>query len=109
MHKIVKLTFDLRKELINGNIDSIGSVLHENWMYKKELTNSISSQSIDESYELALKNGAIGGKILGAGGGGFFLFYAKKENHGKLRKALHYLKELDFNLESSGTSVIYSN
>ena len=109
MHKIVGLTSDLRKELINDNIDSIGSVLHENWMYKKELANSISSQFIDENYELALKNGAIGGKILGAGGGGFFLFYAKKENHGKLRKALSHLKELDFNLESSGTSVIYSN
>lgn len=109
MHKIVKLTYQLKQELLNNNIDSMGSILHENWMYKKELANTISSQFIDDNYELAKKNGAIGGKILGAGGGGFFLFYSKKENHEKLRKSLSHMKELEFSLESSGTNVIYSN
>jgi D-glycero-alpha-D-manno-heptose-7-phosphate kinase len=78
-------------------------------MYKKELAGSISDGTIDAYYDLALKNGAEGGKLLGAGGGGFLRFYVKEENHARLRRSLNGLKELPFNFDNKGVSVIYYN
>jgi D-glycero-alpha-D-manno-heptose-7-phosphate kinase len=76
-------------------------------MYKKELATNISSKNIDYIYELGCANGADGGKLLGAGGGGFVLFYAKEENHDRLRTAMHNYPELDFKFDNTGTEVIY--
>jgi D-glycero-alpha-D-manno-heptose-7-phosphate kinase len=79
IHKMVKLARVLREELLKNNIDALGEIMNQGWMYKKELAGSISSDVIDSYYDLALKNGASGGKLLGAGGGGFLLFYVKEE------------------------------
>lgn len=107
LHKMVKLSKELKEELLKGNTDSMGDILHAGWMYKKELATGISSGNIDYYYDLAVNNGAMGGKLLGAGGGGFLLFYVKDEAKDKLRKALVDLKELPFKFDSKGTSVIY--
>lgn len=109
LHKMVKLSQTLKNELLAGNIDSMGEILHSNWIYKKELANKISNENIDNYYNTALQNGALGGKILGAGSGGFLLFYVKEENQLKLKKALKDLKEVPFLFETSGTTVIYNN
>jgi len=108
LHKMVKLAHELRFELLNDNIDAMGGILHAGWQYKKELSSKISEDFIDQYYELGIKNGAAGGKLLGAGGGGFLLFYAKEENHEKIRRAMQDLTEIPFKLDSTGSIVLYS-
>lgn len=105
--KMVGLARDLKRELLNNNIDRFGEILHTGWMYKKELASGISNERIDHFYDLGLKNGALGGKLLGAGGGGFLLFYVKKDNHEILRRALAELSEYEFRFDEDGTSIIY--
>lgn len=106
MKKMRDLAFDLRDELQNSKIDSFGKILHENWLLKKQLTSKISDPQIDEWYETAIAAGAEGGKILGAGGGGFLLFYCQKEKQAELRKAMSSLYEYPFQFENQGTRVI---
>lgn len=107
LHKMTSLAKDLKEELQKNNIDSMGEILHTGWMYKKEMASSISNRNIDYFYELAMKNGASGGKLLGAGGGGFLLFYVKKEFHLSVKKALRELDELKFKFDTMGTTLIY--
>jgi D-glycero-alpha-D-manno-heptose-7-phosphate kinase len=109
LHKMVGLARALKEELSRNNIDSVGEILHAGWMYKKELAENISDKTIDHIYELGCANGADGGKLLGAGGGGFVLFYAKEENHNRLRVAMRDYFELPFHFDNSGTQVIYCN
>jgi len=109
LHKMVKLARLLKKELLNNNIDALGEILHQGWIYKKELAVGISENAIDNYYEIAIKNGAEGGKLLGAGGGGFLLFYVKEENHSRLRRAMSEIKEMPFTFDNKGTSIIYYN
>lgn len=109
LHKMVKLSEDLRLELLHDNIDSMGDILHTGWMYKKELASQISNQRIDFYYDLAMKNGATGGKLLGAGGSGFLLFYVPTQEQEKLRKALSDLEELKFKFDNEGSKIIYYN
>lgn len=109
LHKMVQLSKDLKEELLKGNINAMGEILHTGWMYKKELADGISNQDIDHYYELAMKNGALGGKLLGAGGGGFLLFYVEEQHRTRVRKALQELKEINFSFDSKGTQVIYYN
>lgn len=107
LHKMVKLAKELKAELLKGNVDAMGDILHSGWLYKKELANGISNPDIDYYYDLAMKNGAKGGKLLGAGGGGFLLFYVEEQFRNKVRTALKDLKEIDFNFDSKGTNLIY--
>jgi D-glycero-alpha-D-manno-heptose-7-phosphate kinase len=93
-------------ELQSGNIDAVGHLLHESWTLKKQLASRISNGVIDELYTYALESGAIGGKISGAGGGGFLLVYCRPENQENLRRKLHKLQELPFNLGQDGSKVI---
>jgi D-glycero-alpha-D-manno-heptose-7-phosphate kinase len=109
LHKMVQLSKDLKEELLKGNIDAMGEILHTGWMYKKELAQGITNGGIDDIYEIARKNGALGGKLLGAGGGGFLLFYVKEESRSKLREALKNFKELDFKFDNKGTNIVYYN
>ena len=109
LHKMVKLSQELKLELQNSNIDSMGDILHRGWMYKKELASQISNENIDYYYNLALKNGATGGKLLGAGGSGFLLFYVPNGKQDMLRIALSDLEELPFKFDNEGTKVIYYN
>ncbi len=105
--RMTELAYELRETLTEGKLDRFGEILHENWLLKKELASKISNGVVDQYYDLAMKNGALGGKLLGAGGGGFLLFYCPKEKQMRLRSALSDLVELPFHLEQSGTKVIY--
>ncbi len=109
LHKMVQLSKDLKEELLKGNTNAMGEILHTGWMYKKELADGISNPEIDYYYDLAIKNGALGGKLLGAGGGGFLLFYVEEQHRSRVRRALSDLKEIDFKFDNKGTGVIYYN
>jgi len=103
-----QLAYDLREALQKKkSTDDFGCVLHEGWKIKKSLANGISNPEIDELYEKALKAGALGGKILGAGGGGFLLLYVPGERQAKVRESLSVLKETKFNFEPQGSKIIY--
>lgn len=104
--KMCGLAKDMKIALENNDISSFGKILDEGWQLKKELASGIANPAIDEAYEIAMKNGALGGKLLGAGGGGFLLFYCEEEKQEQLKKAIG-LRELDFSFERDGTSVIY--
>jgi len=91
----------------NSDLSNFGRLLHESWMIKRKLTNKITNNNIDEIYDKAIKAGALGGKLLGAGGGGFILFYAKPEKHEKIRKSLKDLLYVPFSFENIGSQIIY--
>ena len=103
-----ELVEDTKQLLIHGNIDDFGKILDYNWNLKKTLSTKISDNKINQVYDIALKNGALGGKILGAGGGGFFLFYCPYNHQPKLKSKLHNLVELPFRFENDGSKLIYS-
>lgn len=95
--------------VLNGERDMLefGKLLHETWKLKKSLSPKVSNPYIDTIYETAKKNGAIGGKILGAGGGGFMLFFVKPEKREKVKEALHFLLHVPFRLDTLGSQIVY--
>ncbi|MBU0530015.1 galactokinase [bacterium] len=107
LHYIKESGYKILNIVESGNITELGHMFDEHWKYKKCLAKGISNPRFDEIYETAKKNGALGGKITGAGGGGFFLFYCE-DNHSKLRKAMKDigLKEMRFNFDYEGTKVL---
>lgn len=107
LQRMVGMVPDLRAELESGNIDSLGRYLHEGWEIKRSLASSISSSDIDAIYKKARDLGAIGGKILGAGGGGFFLLYCPKAKQENLIKNLD-LKYLPVKFDEEGAQIVYS-
>ncbi len=109
LKKMVKLTYALKAELERGNVDSFGEVLHENWRLKKSLGDGISSAQIDAWYETARRNGAQGGKILGAGAGGFLMFYARPEAHEAIASSLRELRRVKFGFDPLGSRIIFYN
>lgn len=94
--------------LLEGDapLDDFGALLHEGWCLKRGITNRITNGYIDELYGRALVAGALGGKLLGAGGGGFLLFYVPQERQAAVRTALAELREAPFSFESEGTSLL---
>lgn len=104
--RMCELAREMKALLEKNACSDFGRLLHENWMLKKQLAGSITRPDIDAIYDKAMKHGAEGGKLLGAGGGGFLLFYCEKERQEQLRKALG-LEEFDFRFEHDGTSVVY--
>ena len=105
--QMTKLVEKAKCCLSDSDLDGFGKILDENWQLKRSLSSKISNKNIDDNYSIALKNGALGGKILGAGGGGFLLLYSKKEHQKQLRDALSKLKEIKFNFEPTGSQLIY--
>ncbi len=103
-----RMAYTVRNELIEGRLDIIGTMLHESWQMKKQLASQISNGTIDSIYQAARNAGAIGGKITGAGGGGFLLLYCLPYKQEDVRSALHPLQELPFRLETDGTKVIFN-
>jgi len=89
------------------DIDDFGRLLHKGWMKKRSLSSAISNTFLDDIYEKAMNAGAIGGKLLGAGGGGFFIFYVPAPQQSAVRHALTDLSEVDFKFEDDGTRIIY--
>ncbi|GAB4579939.1 MAG: GHMP kinase [Anaerolineales bacterium] len=108
LNQIKQIAYDARQQLEAGKVDAVGELLDVSWQLKKQLASNISNGWIDEAYEKAKAAGAIGGKVTGAGGGGFLLFYCRPENQEKLRAALHDLNELPFRLEANGSKVIFN-
>jgi D-glycero-alpha-D-manno-heptose-7-phosphate kinase len=98
----------LEDSLVDGKYDGLGKLLHENWLLKKSLVNTISNSDIDKMYEKAIDAGALGGKICGAGGGGFLLLYVKKGKQDSVRAALKDYRELPFMLDPYGTRIIFN-
>ena len=90
-----------------SHLDQVGDILHKNWQLKRSLTTDISSKTIDSYYRRALKAGAIGGKILGAGGGGFLLFYVPANKQKQVANALKELFYLKVKLENVGSIIKY--
>lgn len=94
-------------KLQQGDVNAIGDLLHDSWMLQKQLASKISNSEVDDLYEIARKAGATGGKIAGAGGGGFLLLYCPPGHQEHLRGQLHMLQELPFNLGQDGSKVIF--
>lgn len=90
----------------NISIDEFGKLLDLSWKYKRSLSDRVSTQEIDQIYDQAMRAGAIGGKILGAGGGGFMLLFAKPDKHAAIREALKDLVHVSFNFDDSGSRVV---
>jgi len=105
MKKNVGLSIQLLKD---GKLDDFGNLMGENWQLKKKLSSKISNSGVDDIYDLAMSNGALGGKLLGAGSGGFILLYIPKENQYKIEKLIN-LKRVNFKFEEDGTTIIYND
>jgi D-glycero-alpha-D-manno-heptose-7-phosphate kinase len=90
----------------NTSIEEFGKLLDISWRFKRSLSSSVTTPEIDRIYEIAMSAGAIGGKLLGAGGGGFMLLFAKPELQDGIRKRLPNLVHVDFKFESMGSRVV---
>jgi D-glycero-alpha-D-manno-heptose-7-phosphate kinase len=108
LHYVKELGLRSRAALESGNVARFGELMHEHWEYKKRRSNRMSNEQIDAWYELARKNGALGGKLVGAGGGGFLMFYASDRN--RLRSAMAHagLEEVRFRFDFEGTKLVLS-
>ena len=91
----------------NGDLGDFGRLLHESWCLKRGITNMVSTDSIDALYAAARKAGALGGKLLGAGGGGFLLFFVEPEKQAAVKAAMGDLLSVPFSFDTKGTEVIF--
>ena len=99
---VYKAKFFLRNE----KLDDFGHLIGESWIKKKELSKSISTEKIEHIYNLAIRNGALGGKVLGAGGGGMMIFYVREKDQEKFKLALKNFLVIRFLFEDTGSSII---
>jgi D-glycero-alpha-D-manno-heptose-7-phosphate kinase len=108
MHRIKQLGYDTKKLLLDGNIDAYGELLHEHWTNKRKLASNMTDPVIDEAYEVARKAGAIGGKLMGAGGGGFFMFYVRPAERRRVYETMlaRGLKPLRFRFDHDGAKIV---
>lgn len=106
--KLLKLTYELKDAFKGGKVEKLGDYLHSGWLLKKQLASKISDREIDRLYEKAVKACAVGGKIAGAGGGGFLLLVVPQDARNKVRKALAGLREMPFRFERDGSKVIFN-
>jgi D-glycero-alpha-D-manno-heptose-7-phosphate kinase len=107
LRALAGLAAETRRTLCNDDVSSFGEALHEGWLIKKRLASQISSAEIDDWYSRARERGAVGGKILGAGGGGFLLLFAPPGCHGEIAAALPELRPVAFSFEPQGSKIVY--
>ena len=105
MYELVNEAYDILKK--RKSVDNFGELLNHQWKLKKTFSDKITNPEIDKIYNKAIKAGAIGGKLLGAGNGGFLLFYARKKNHNKIMNSLKDYLHVPFNFDTTGSQVIY--
>ena len=105
---ILQITSEAEKSIIQDNPDKFGELLNDVWIIKKSLSKKISNSQIDELYLQGLKYGALGGKLLGAGGGGFILYYVPKKNHKIFLNKFGKKNIIRFNFENEGSKIIYN-
>jgi D-glycero-alpha-D-manno-heptose-7-phosphate kinase len=108
MHRIKEIGREVYKLLVDGNTDHFGELLHEHWTRKRVLASKMTDERIDEIYEAARKAGALGGKLIGAGGGGFFMFYVKPEAKRRVWETLtrQNLRPLRFRFDMDGARIV---
>jgi D-glycero-alpha-D-manno-heptose-7-phosphate kinase len=108
LHKIKEIGLQTRKVLESGNVDEFGELLHVHWETKRKRSQKMSDPFIDECYDVARKNGAMGGKLIGAGGGGFFMFYCHNSDRPKLSRAMKNmrLKPMRFSFDFEGAKIL---
>ena len=108
LHSVKEMALQIKACLESGDISPIGELLHQSWEQKKRFASGVTNPLIDECYELARGNGALGGKVAGAGGGGFLMIYCEQEHREKVTLALegNGLKRLDFRFETGGARVL---
>lgn len=109
MRRMVKLAFEMKAQLESGALDHVGELLDENWRLKAQLTDGISDPQIDAWYATGIANGALGGKLLGAGNGGFIMFYAPRERHAQIADALSGLELVKFCFDRTGAQIVFIN
>ena len=108
LREMMALANTAQDALVNvGPLAEVGRLLHHQWTLKRGLTDAISTAAIDDIYSRGLKAGAIGGKLLGAGGGGFMLFFAEPESHERIRASLPGLLHVPVNLDFAGSQIVY--
>lgn len=107
MRRMVQLAFELKQELESGQLDNFGDLLDENWRLKAQLTSGISDPQIDRWYATGMANGALGGKLLGAGNGGFMMFFAPPERHQHVVDALSDLSPVKFRFDRNGAQIVF--
>jgi D-glycero-alpha-D-manno-heptose-7-phosphate kinase len=108
LYEIYRLGKRVEEAIRSKRFDEIGEVLHANWLLKKKLASGITTAQIDQMYDLALKAGAMGGKVAGAGGGGFLLLYVKPEHQARVREALGTYRQMPFMLDAHGATVTFN-
>lgn len=108
LHRIKEIGLETRKYLESGQVDALGELLHRHWEIKKKRSQKISDPFIDECYELARRNGALGGKLVGAGGGGFFMFYCRNSDRPRLSEAMKGmgLKPVRLHFDFEGAKIL---
>jgi D-glycero-alpha-D-manno-heptose-7-phosphate kinase len=111
LHKIKELGLETRKALERGKVDELGRFLHVHWETKRKRSSKMTDPFIDECYETARKNGALGGKLIGAGGGGFFMFYCHNSDKPGLSQAMKKagLKPMRFRFDFEGTKILVNS
>lgn len=108
LHRVKELGFQSQQALESGSLDEFARLMNVHWQYKKQRASNMSNSQINEWYDLAMANGAIGGKLIGAGGGGFFMFYANDKIHLRYVMQRAGLKEVRFKFDFEGTKLILS-
>ena len=107
--KIINLAKHGEKIIRNGDLNDFGKLLHESWLEKKNLSTTVTNNKINEIYNDAIKKGALGGKLLGAGGGGFYLFLVPKEKQNRFNEAMKSYKINDPEITNEGCSILYKD
>ena len=108
LREMTRQAQEVRQIIEAGDVQGLGRLLHQGWEAKRKLAHSISNSEMDEIYERAVKAGALGGKISGAGGGGFFLLCVPSDKRQAVRHALSNLREMPFRLERGGSRVVFN-
>ena len=109
MLNLLELVDEAKKIMSTKNIQEFGKLMHESWIIKKKISKHISSRKLDDIYAEAIKQGAIGGKLLGAGGGGFFLFYVPEKKQKNFLKNYKKIVKIDFKFTNEKSSIIYNS
>lgn len=107
MRRMVELAFEMKEQLESGTLEHLGNLLDENWRLKAQLTSGITDPQIDALYACGMEHGALGGKLLGAGNGGFIMFYAPKERHVQIKAALSGLESVKFRFDRTGAQIVF--